>query len=62
MNNVETTQNLPLYPRIVAYTDATHGEFMFCPCGERNAVCPDCGSEVCVFCDSECPSCGTPVF
>lgn len=53
---------MSIYSRITEYTNMTHGEFMFCHCGEQNAICPDCGAEVCVFCEDACPGCGESVF
>lgn len=53
-----TNENLPLYPRITVFADASYGEDVRChSCHEPNAVCPDCGHAVCVFCDDECPGC-----
>lgn len=62
MNN---TQSLgPIYPRITEYADASYGDDTYClrGCGERRAVCPDCTTAVCVFCDDECIECGESVF
>ena len=57
------SENLPLYHRITHFADATSGEFLFCPlCHEVNALCPDCGAEVCCTCADECPGCETPMF
>lgn len=62
MMNLESTPG-PIYPRIVAYTDASYGEDIFCTmCDERKAVCPDCEAAVCVFCEDDCSSCGVSVF
>jgi hypothetical protein len=63
MNIEVSTQALPICPRIVAYTDASHGEDMWCTCAEeRKALCPDCDSPVCVFCEEECDYCGAPMW
>lgn len=62
MNKNTNTENLPIYSRITEYAGITSGEYIYCACGEHNAICPDCGSEVCVFCDGECPGCETPMW
>lgn len=56
-------ENLPLYPRIAAYADASYGEDIVClPCGEIRAVCPDCTAALCVFCETECSGCEGSVW
>lgn len=62
MNNENAIS--PLYPRIREYAYiAQNGEFTFCfSCKENNAICPDCGNEICVFCQDECDECGGSMF
>lgn len=31
-------------------------------CNDDLASCPDCGSDLCVFCQDACEGCGTSVF
>lgn len=63
MMNLSSDQS-PIYPRIRTFAYlAQNGDRTFCAsCKENNAICPDCDSEVCVFCDAECSECGTPMF
>jgi hypothetical protein len=64
MNNVETAQSLPLYPRIVEWASLyLFGEDYLCwGCKEAKAVCPDCGTAICVFCEDACDECGGSMF
>lgn len=53
MNN---NASLALYPRI------THWSAEDRCCGEWKALCPDCGTAICVFCEIECMECEAPLF
>ena len=50
------TSGMAIYFRITEFDP-----FETC-CDERKALCPDCGYDVCVFCEDACEGCGESVF